>query len=62
MDFDKYTTEFSLVAKEKGYTPDEISALLDYARKLNEKELPIIFDQFHLSKILLVVQENRVVL
>ena len=52
MDFDKYTTEFSLVAKEKGYTPDEISALLDYARKLNEKELPIIFDQFHLSLLL----------
>lgn len=49
MDYIQYSEEFRVVAIEKGYSEDEISSMLSYAKNLIDKGLPIIFDQYHLS-------------
>lgn len=48
-DFEAYKQQFSLEAKDFGYNAEEIKACLDYAEHLDKQELPIIFDQYHLS-------------
>ena len=51
IDFDNYRMFFSVVAEEKGYTDKEIDEMLQYAESLNNQNLPIIFDQYHLSRL-----------
>lgn len=51
IDFDNYRMKFSAVAEEKGYTDNEIDEMLQYAESLNNQNLPIIFDQYHLSRL-----------
>ena len=51
IDFERYRMEFSVMADESGYTGDEIKGMLQYAQHLNEQNLPIIFDQYHLSRL-----------
>jgi len=52
MDFSQYSQAFSQQALLKGYTGDEIAEMLDYAKILNERQLPIIYDQEHLALLL----------
>lgn len=52
IDFDKYKQEFIEEAFQMGYHESDINKLLDYAMYLNEKDLPIIFDQVHLSMLM----------
>ena len=51
IDFDNYKIEFSVQAEEMGYTENEIEEMLQYADSLNNQNLPIIFDQYHLSRL-----------
>ena len=51
IDFDQYKLEFSVMADEMGYHEDEIVKMLQYAEHLNAQNLPIIFDQYHLSRL-----------
>lgn len=52
IDFDLYKTEFTVMAYEMGYNRDEIEKMLLYAKHLNGQNLPIIFDQYHLSRLI----------
>lgn len=52
IDFDQYKLEFSVVAEEMGYQEDDIKRMLQYAEHLNGQDLPIIFDQYHLSRLI----------
>ena len=51
IDFDSYKIEFAVMAEEMGYTENEIEVMLQYAESLNNQNLPIIFDQYHLSRL-----------
>lgn len=51
IDFGQYKIEFSVVAEELGYQEEEIEKMLQYAEHLNGQDLPIIFDQNHLSRL-----------
>lgn len=44
-----YSREFEIKAIQGGFTDEEITHHLEYAKNLFEKNLPIIFDQIHLS-------------
>ena len=50
-EFDQYKMRFSVIANEMGYQRDEIEKMLYYAEHLNDQNLPIIFDQYHLSRL-----------
>lgn len=52
IDFDQYKQAFSLIAGEMGYQKNEIEEMLQYAEHLNDQNLPIIFDQYHLSGLI----------
>lgn len=52
IDFDLYKTEFTVMADEMGYNKEEIEKMLQYAEHLNGQGLPIIFDQYHLSRLI----------
>lgn len=52
MNFDDYSKEFTYRAIEKGLSEDEIREYLLYAENLNEKSIPIIYDQKHLLGLL----------
>lgn len=52
MDFNKYKKIFTFQAKEKKLTDEQIKLLLDYAEKLSNENLPIIYDVEHLSLLL----------
>lgn len=49
MNFEKYSIEFEQVATEIGHTEEEILSMLSYAKNLLNSNLPIIYDQYHLS-------------
>lgn len=49
MDFEDYSKRFKEAALSDGYEPHEIDALLKYASLLADKDIPIIYDQQHLS-------------
>ena len=51
IEFKYYRKEFSVIAEEKGYTENEIEEMLQYAESLNNQDLPIIFDQYHFSRL-----------
>ena len=51
MNFNQYKGDFEEAAFQAGYTEPEIRSLLEYARKLNNHNLPIIFDQKHFSEL-----------
>lgn len=51
IDIDKYRIEFTAVASKMGYDEEEIQRMMDYAKHLNDQNLPIIFDQYHLSRL-----------
>ena len=51
MDWEKYRIAFSKEAERENYNQKEISGFLEYARKLFDKELPIIFNLEHFSKL-----------
>lgn len=52
IDFAQYKTEFSAIAEEVGYLEGEIKDMLQYAEHLNGQNLPIIFDQHHLARLI----------
>ena len=52
MDFELYKVLFAEKAKAKGYTDDEICALLKDAEQFATQKLPIIYDQEHLARVL----------
>ena len=52
MDFAKYSKVFTIVAKKKNLSDKQIILLLNYAQKLNNKKLPIIYDIEHFSLLL----------
>lgn len=52
INFNTYKTDFSNKALEVGYRENEIEEMLLYAQSLNDKNLPIIFDQYHLSRLI----------
>lgn len=52
MNFEKYRLEFLKQALEDGYQRSEVDSLLVYAKLLFDKNLPIIYDQEHLSLLL----------
>ena len=49
MSWRKYSRSLRKEARGRKYSEDEIRKCLDYAKKLYNQELPIIFDQYHLS-------------
>ena len=51
MDFLKYKKEFTEKALKEGYQYDEIDILIKYAKKINDNDLPIIYDQEHFSRL-----------
>lgn len=51
INFSKYSIDFTTEAKKLGFSSEEISYYLIYAEKLNSRNLPIIFDQLHFSKL-----------
>lgn len=52
MDFELYAETFKKKAIEEQYEDDYIGECLDYARKLWENSLPIIYDNDHLAQLL----------
>lgn len=52
MDWEKYSKEFKQQAKCNYWTDNQIELALDYAKKLNDRNLPIIYDQNHLCLLL----------
>lgn len=50
--WERYSISFSKNAKQAGFADDDIEACLDYAHKLFDQELPIIYDQTHLSLLI----------
>lgn len=52
MDFVEYSIVFAEKARIFGYQDEEIGELLQYAKSLFEKDLPIVYDQEHLSFLL----------
>lgn len=52
MNFTEYSSAFRSSALEAGVQEDTITSLLNYAESLNDKGLPIIYDQHHLSMLL----------
>lgn len=52
MNFEKYRSVFLKQALERGYQRSEVDSLLVYAKVLFDKNLPIIYDQEHLSLLL----------
>lgn len=49
MEFSSYANRFISAAAKQGYTKEEISELLSYAKNLHDLNLPIIYDQYHFS-------------
>jgi len=52
MNFNKYKENFIKKAKFNNYSPEEIEKMIEYAKRLYEKNIPVIFDSTHLSLIL----------
>lgn len=52
IDFNEYKQKFHDAALVRGYTEVLIKKVLNYAEKLNVQDLPIIYDQLHLSFLL----------
>lgn len=52
IDFNEYKKKFHDAALVKGYNEELIEKVLKYAEKLNAQDLPIIYDQLHLSFLL----------
>lgn len=51
-DFTTYSRQLRLLALQNNLSNDEIDNLLLYAKRLVDKNLPIIFDQEHLSRLI----------
>ena len=51
MQWERYKKKFVEEASSRNLQEDEIKSLLDYAFKLSKKNLPIIFDSIHFSKL-----------
>ncbi|MBD81168.1 MAG: reverse transcriptase [Crocinitomicaceae bacterium] len=51
MDYNKYKTQFSAKAKNAGYSEDNISRCLAYAKPILEEGYPVIFNTTHLSSL-----------
>lgn len=49
MDWKEYTKAFRRQARSQGLTQEDIQICLGYAKRLADKDLPIIYDQRHLS-------------
>lgn len=52
MKWETYKKKFSKLAKENNFTDDFINESLLYAKNLFDKNVPIIYDQIHLSRLL----------
>lgn len=52
MDFNNYKITFIPEAKKAGYTDEEIDHFLQYAERLFNNNVPIIYDQEHLAALL----------
>ncbi|MDR3598569.1 retron St85 family RNA-directed DNA polymerase [Clostridium sp.] len=52
MKWETYKKNFSKLAKENNFTNDYINESLIYAKNLFDKNVPIIYDQIHLSRLL----------
>jgi len=52
LDFISYKRQFRLLALQNNLSNDEIVKLLDYAKGLVDRNLPIIYDQEHLSNLM----------
>lgn len=57
MKWETYKKNFWKCAKENDFTDDFINEALLYAKNLFDKDVPIIYDQIHLSKLLGFSQE-----
>ena len=51
VDFVQYKNGFKQMAQSMGYLDNEIDQMLQYAQHLNSQNLPIIFDQYHFSRL-----------
>lgn len=57
MNYKQYIVELREYAVANGYGKDQIDSLITYTKKLNENNLPIIFDVDHLS-LLMGIEKN----
>lgn len=51
MDFSEYSIKFKSKAEKAGYSESDISYYLDYAEKLYQKNLPVIYNTSHLGAL-----------
>lgn len=49
IDFPTYSRQFRLLAIQNNWSDEDIESCLQYAKRLSDKRLPIIYDQGHLS-------------
>lgn len=49
MNFEQYKKEFGQKASKSGYTDENITRCLEYAKPLIEKDLPVVYNTSHLS-------------
>lgn len=59
MDWDKYSENFVAVAKQNDFDEDYIKRCLEYAKRLVERKLPIVYSYEHLSQ-LVGIRENYI--
>lgn len=52
IDFEIYKRQYRLSGVQSGIDEEQIDCLIDYARCLNENNIPIVFDQQHLALLL----------
>ncbi|MCM1140697.1 MAG: reverse transcriptase family protein [Muribaculum sp.] len=52
LDFTTYSRQFRLLALQNKWSDEDIDNSLQYAKKLADKDLPIIYDQEHLSLLM----------
>jgi RNA-directed DNA polymerase len=51
LDWQKYAKDFRRAAIENGFSNEYVESCLKYARPLNQRNLPVIYDQEHFSKL-----------
>ncbi len=51
-DFERYCGWLTAKASQKGYDREYILQMIDYARQLDDRNLPVIYDQEHLSLLM----------
>lgn len=51
-DFERYCGWLIARASQQGYDQESILSMIEYARKLNDRNLPVIYDQEHLALLM----------